>query len=284
VPALEFDLIITRLQQQRLTGSSEFADGAAIVRNMLASLPMHLNQVRDKVDVINAARKLEYWTPTQPTHMQLEILRNECHGIMKFIQVVGGGQPPTPRTLHIMDTDIDLKRQRTRISEINLAAYRANVLQALEKLFDTDPTLKKIRRGELVTEAELDTLVSLALTQNPSVDLALLKEFYVIAEPLEKIIRSIVGMEAEVVEQRFREFVSANPELSAQQFQFLQLLQSHIGRYGTIEVERLYEEPFTRIHAAGIDGVFPDGAVADRLIDLLTQFERAPKPADETIQ
>jgi type I restriction enzyme R subunit len=165
-----------------------------------------------------------------------------------------------------------------------LAAYRANVLQALEKLFDADPTLKKIRRGDPVTEAELDALVSLALTQNPSVDLALLKQFYVVAEPLEKIVRSIVGMESEAIQERFREFVSANPELTAQQLQFLELLQSHIGRYGSIELERLYEEPFTRIHAEGIDGVFPIGAVADQLIDLLAQFECAPKPADETIQ
>ena len=107
---------------------------------------------------------------------------------------------------------MNLQRRKTRITEIDLAAYKANVLQALESLFDTDPTLKKIRRGEAVTKAELDALVSLALTQNPSVDLALLKEFYVVAEPLEKIIRSIVGMEPAAVQERFRDFVHANPQ------------------------------------------------------------------------
>ena len=65
VPALEFDLEITRLQQHRITGSSEFDDASANVRNTLATLPMHLNQVRDKVEVINAARKLDYWAPDQ---------------------------------------------------------------------------------------------------------------------------------------------------------------------------------------------------------------------------
>lgn len=282
VPALEFDLAITKLQQQRITGSSEFADGSAEVRNALAALPMHLNQVRDKVEIVNAAKKLEFWSPEKPTHTQLEIVRNECRGLMRFLQGAGGGLPVPPKILDVSDTDVDLQRRKTRITEIDLAAYKANVLQALEGLFETNPTLVKIRRGEPVTPAELDQLVSLALTQNPSVDLALLKEFYVVAEPLEKIIRSVVGMEPAAVHEKFKEFVHANPKLTAHQLQFLQLLQNYIGRNGTIEIDRLYEEPFTRIHAEGIDGVFKDETLADELINLLAQFERPPQPVDET--
>jgi type I restriction enzyme R subunit len=282
VPALEFDLVLTKLQQQRITGSSEFADGSADVRNALAALPMHLNQVRDKVEIINSAKKLEFWSPQKPTHAQLETLRHECRGLMRFLQGSGGGQAHSPRIIEVSDTDVDLQRRKTRISEIDLATYKTNVLQTLESLFETNPTLVKIRRGEAVTAAELDHLVSLALTQNPGVDLALLKEFYVVAEPLEKIIRSIVGMEAAAVEEKFQDFVHANPKLTAHQLQFLQLLQNHIGRNGTIEIDRLYEEPFTRIHAEGVDGVFKDSALADQLINLLAQFERPPQQADET--
>jgi type I restriction enzyme R subunit len=88
-------------------------------------------------------------------------------------------------------------------------------------------------------------------------------------------------MEPETVQERFKEFVHANPKLSAHQLQFLQLLQSHIGRNGSIEIQRLYEEPFTRIHSEGIDGVFTDAALADQVIDLLAQFETPPRPAPE---
>jgi type I restriction enzyme R subunit len=281
VPALRFDLDITRLEEQRITGSSEFDSGAAEVRNLLASLPMHLNQVRDKLPVINAARKLEYWVPNKPTHAQLEVLRNECRGLIRFIQIGGVRQPARPRIIDVSDTDVQLQRRRTRIAEIDLAAYKANVLQALEGLFDTDPTLKKIRRGEPVAETELRALISLTLTQNPGVDLSLLKEFYVVAEPLEKIIRSIVGMEPEAVQERFKDFVQANPKLTAHQLQFLQLLQNHIGRHGTIDIERLYQEPFTRIHTEGVDGVFTNSALADQLIELLDQFGQAPQQVGE---
>ena len=154
VPALEFDLLLTRMQRQRITGSSEFADGSAHVRNALAALPMHLNQVRDKVEIINAARKLEFWTPEMPTHAQLETVRNECRGLMRFLQGAGGGQPIPPRIIEVSDTEVDFQRRKTRITEIDLAAYKANVLQALESLFEKDPTLAKIRRRQSVTPAD----------------------------------------------------------------------------------------------------------------------------------
>jgi type I restriction enzyme R subunit len=141
-PALDFDLAITRLQQQAITGSSEFASGSAEIRNTLASLPMHLNQVRDKIDVVNAARNLKYWAPTKPTHAQLENLRNECRGLMRLIVGAGGGQSGNPPVVDVSDTGIELRRRKTQITEIDLAAYKANVLQALENVFDTDPTLK----------------------------------------------------------------------------------------------------------------------------------------------
>ena len=284
IAALEFDLAMTGLQQHRITGSSEYADCSASVRDALASLPLHLNQVRDKAEVISAALNREYWEPVKPTHRQLETLRNECRGLMRLIQGPGGGRPFGPRIVDMSDTDVESRRRKTRITEIDLAAYKANVLQALQELFDTDPTLKKIRRGESVTKAELQALISLALTQNPSVDLKLLKEFYVVAEPLEKIIRSIVGMEPGVIQERFKDFVHANPKLTAHQIQFLQLLQNYIGRHGAIKIERLYEEPFTRIHTEGIDGVFKDGVLADQLIELLAQFESAPQLAAELRQ
>lgn len=279
-PAFKFDLDLTRLQQQRITGSSDFANGSAEIRNALAALPMHLNQVRDRAEIITAARKVDYWAPNKPTPAQLENLRLACRGLMQFSETAGMSTWQ-PRIVELTDSEIQLRRRKSRISEIDLATYKANVLQALQELFETNPTLKRIRRNEPVTKAELDALVSLALTQKPSIDLALLKEFYVVAEPLDKIIRSIVGMEAEAVHERFQDFVHANPQLTAQQLQFLQLLQNHIGRYGTIELERLYDPPFNRIHTEGLDGVFKDQALVKQVIELVAKFDRAPIPAAE---
>jgi type I restriction enzyme, R subunit len=42
-----------------------------------------------------------------------------------------------------------------------------------------------------------------------------------------------------------------------------------------VEVERLYETPFTNLHQDGLDGVFDDDQ-ADEIITLIGQLDRPP--------
>ena len=46
--------------------------------------------------------------------------------------------------------------------------------------------------------------------------------------------------------------------LNSAQLRFLDLLLNHIAKYGSIEVARLYEAPFTTVHTDSLDGLFPD--------------------------
>jgi type I restriction enzyme R subunit len=55
------------------------------------------------------------------------------------------------------------------------------------------------------------------------------------------------------------------------QLRFLQMLQNHISKYGSIELERLYEEPFTVLSAEGVDGIFAEEQIDD-LIEILGAF------------
>ena len=71
---------------------------------------------------------------------------------------------------------------------------------------------------------------------------------------------------------RFEQFVAAHPALTAKQTRLLNLLQNHIAKYGAIEIERLYEDPFTMLHVNGIDGVFPREEDADALIQVIQSF------------
>ena len=62
---------------------------------------------------------------------------------------------------------------------------------------------------------------------------------------------------------------------------FLNLLKNHISRYGSIEIDQLYEPPFTTIHSEGLDGVFVDDRMADELIAVIDSFK--PQPYEETV-
>ena len=75
---------------------------------------------------------------------------------------------------------------------------------------------------------------------------------------LDLAIRGIIGLDAEAVHERFTELRPAAPDLNSTQIRFLDLLQNHIAKYGSIEVDRLYEPPFTTLHTDSLDGVFPD--------------------------
>jgi type I restriction enzyme R subunit len=52
---------------------------------------------------------------------------------------------------------------------------------------------------------------------------------------------------------------------------FLSLLQNHIAKYGSIEVERLYEDPFTVVDVNGLDGVFQDDD-AEEVVHIINTF------------
>lgn len=86
----------------------------------------------------------------------------------------------------------------------------------------------------------------------------MLTDFYPEASAgLDKILRTLVGMDSEAVAKRFTAF-AADHRLNATQMRFLDLLQSHIRKFGTIEMKQLFEQPFTSVNSQGVAGVFPD--------------------------
>src|SRR3546814_19267562 len=97
---------------------------------------------------------------------------------MQYRDKGGSAGPTPPRVIDVKDTEAVRAHRLTRIKSIDMAAYRQRVEQALSDLFDRDPTLKKIRAGEPVTERDLESLTSPVLQQHPAVDTAILRAFY----------------------------------------------------------------------------------------------------------
>lgn len=270
--AHELDLLIARMQIELLRKSARFDDLKINLLDRVNSLQMHLNPVREKAEVIKQVRSTVFWQNV--TVEALEFVRKELRTIIHH-KASGGGGPMPIKILDITEDDSQVQsgQRLSSIPSVDMKIYRQQVEQALRELFESDPTLRKIRRGEPVSEAELEGLTSLVLVQHPDVRLDILKGFYGEALPLDHIIRSIVGMEPDAVRERFELFVQKHPSLTAKQTQFLNLLQNHIAKYGAIEVERLYEDPFTLVDADGIDGVFQNEADSDELINIINTFK-----------
>ncbi len=134
--------------------------------------------------------------------------------------------------------------------------------------------LQKIRIGAAVTEDDLAQLNSLVHTQNAKVDLNTLKEFFPESTAsLDKILRTIIGMDKDAIEASFTQFVQQiHTHINAKQLRFISMLKNHIVRYGAIQIEQLYQQPFTQIHDMGLDGVFSEQQ-ADVIEQFIKQFD-----------
>ena len=273
--AVRFDGLVTDLQTALIQKSARFQPLKERLLTQVAQLRRNLNQVKARQAVIDKIEREAFWDTV--TAEALENIRLELRGIMQFREKTPPPPRPFPKVIDVSDDGEIREKRDTFLTENDMAAYRKRVEEALESLFDTNETLKKIKAGEAVSQVDLEALTSLVLTQHPDVDLNLLKEFYQgKAYSLDFIIRSIIGMDADAVRERFETFARTHADLDARQIQFMRLLQAHISRYGSIELETLYEAPFTTLSAEGIDGVFTDERQIDALIGIIETFKPEP--------
>jgi type I restriction enzyme R subunit len=270
--ALALDLLVARMQFAVLRGSGALADLKIELMDRIAALQMHLNPVREKAETIKRVKSDAFWTDVSVA--DLEYARINLREIMHH-RVKGGSQSVPPKVVDITEDagQVQFARRSATLKSVDMKAYQQVIEAELKKHFETNPVLKKIRSGEPVSDREIDVLVSLILTQNPDVRRENLEEFFSeTAVPLYLVIRTIIGMDPEAVRDKFASFVQKYPKLSAKQTRFLALLQNHIARYGTIEVERLYDAPFTVIDADGPDGVFENEVDLTDLIRIVRSF------------
>jgi type I restriction enzyme R subunit len=268
--AKSFDLRIALAQAALLVQGSRFEDLKNEIQEQVSLLPMHLNQVRQKSETIKVVLQKDFWDSA--TFDGLEDARSELRGIMKYIER-GGTVPSLIPVIDVKDEGVLLQRRKTALTAMDMEAYRRRLHAVLEPLFAENPTLKKIRAGDPVSEGEMKAVLSIAVAQVPNVDYEDLLEFYPEAAPLEVILRSIVGMDIEVVKEKFAEFQSKY-RLEPMQSHFLTTLQRIISKNGAIKVAQLYDAPFTDLHANGLDGVFHgNDEQIDAIIDIVRTFD-----------
>lgn len=272
--AWKFDRLIARAQIELIRGSSKFDDLRDEIVVIVSSLRINLSQVKVKLPIIEKVKSAEFWE--EVTVRQLEEIRNELRGIVQFRQF-DDLQPADPRILDVTEDESQIERKRHKVkldklADLDMVAYRNRVNKILQAIIDQNEILQRIKRGETVTEKDMEELCSLVLTQEPGLDLHDLAEYFPQAGSLDRAIRGIIGMDAAAVHKRFTAFVQAHPNLASHQIKFLDLLQNHIAKYGSIEIAQLYEPPFTTLHNDGPDGLFEEPLV-DELLDIIGTFQ-----------
>ncbi len=273
--AYKFDRLIAQLQTELIRGGGKFDDLRDVVVNLVSSLRINLSQVKLKLPVIERVKSDEFWN--EVTVAELEEVRDQLRGIVHFRRnddVVKFN----PVIIDVKEDEADVERRKHKVrldklDDLEMVAYRNRVNNVLQAIIDQNDTLRKIRIGEPVTENDLEDLCSLVLTQEPGLDLHDLMDYFKQAESLDQAIREIIGMDADAVHERFTKFVQAHPNLASHQIKFLDLLQNHIAKFGSIKTDDLYEPPFTTLHSDSLDGLF-DAPLADEIFEIIGSFKK----------
>jgi type I restriction enzyme R subunit len=237
-----------------------------------------LSQVKLKLPVIERVKSDEFWQ--EVTVVDLEEIRYQLRGVIQF-RLKDDFDKFEPIVIDVQEHDADVERRKHKVrldklDDLDMVAYRNRVNNVLQAIIDQNDTLRRIRLGEPVTETDLEDLCSLVLTQEQGLDLHDLMDYFQQAESLDQAIREIIGMDADAVHKRFTEFVQAHPNLASHQIKFLDLLQNHIAKFGSIKTDDLYEPPFTTLHNDSLDGLFEE-SLADELFEIIGSFQNKKK-------
>jgi type I restriction enzyme R subunit len=271
--AYRFDLLMTRLQVELQKGgpsAPRVQDLRARVEEAVELLAKNQNPVKAKADSIRLVRDQEFWTGVQVP--QLEALRRELRGIMKYQQ-----SPPAtrlvPQVFDVTDVEFSAEAYIPRFEGLDMVEYKRRVESVLHGHFAENPILLRIREGKAVRDDELEELARLVLQVDDKANVRhLAGHDPETRRSLLSVFRSLVGLDEAAVERAFTAFAHKH-QLTSQQLRFLQLLQNHIVQNGGIELERLYEPPFTTLHAESVDGIFTSPGDVDDLLEILSLFE-----------
>ena len=80
-----------------------------------------------------------------------------------------------------------------------------------------------------------------------------------------------MGLDREAAKQAFSRYLD-DKTFTADQIRFVDHIINHLTIRGIMDAELLYEQPYTDIHEAGLDGVFPDEA--DNLLGILGRLNQ----------
>ena len=87
-------------------------------------------------------------------------------------------------------------------------------------------------------------------------------------QPLGRFIRSIVGLDIEVVNNLFANYIQ-DKNLQPAQISFLNTLISYLNTNGTLDKKLLVKPPFTESHDQGIIGVFSNESDVREIISIV---------------
>ncbi len=264
---IKFDLLIARLQNN-LYEAKDYTSQKEDLITKLDSLPTNLTQVKNKQEVIDTVKSSEFWEKVN--YFSLSEANQELRPLADLFENTTP-TPLPPRYFDITEDRADeiIEIYHGKLSE-SMQKYKEKFTDIIHEILKNDTVMNKIKQGIKLSKNDFDKVISLILTQNPTLDKPVLKEFFPNIEALEHLLMSISGINNDMVKTKFSEFIK-NYSLSDIQMKFLNALQQFIIQHNGINISDIDQAPFTSYSRDGIDGLFEEDQV-DEIIEIIKEF------------
>jgi len=259
---------VVEFSTARLSGEDDRAEAIAeSIRSQLEELPMTVNVVSRERELVEAALEDEWWI--DPSDAALHDLSERLAPLMQYRTILR-----TPMMRLSLD-DAVLMKERIDLGgdlgRLSIAAYRERVESFIRDLVEANPVLQKLQRGEDLTPDEIHELAELLESSELHVTEERLRQIYDNRTvDFLRFIRHVLGLGhvpswEESVTERFDRFIAAHTNLTSRQILFLRTLRTFILQRRALEKRDLVDEPFTRLHPSGIQGLFTDAEIEEVL-------------------
>lgn len=264
--AKRFDLLVYKLQLALITGNKAQVRYIANVYDIVNMLftKRNIPAVQAKIETIKQLQNEQFWSTVHV--QQLEEIRLELRDLVQFLKDEKKLDPVYTSFTDELDVamvqEVDLLATYT-----SLQSYKDRV-EAFIRKNKSHLVIDKLYKNLPITVNELEVLEQFLLQEALESKDRFIKEYG--EQPLGKFVRNIIGLDIEVANQLFADFI-AKGNLKANQIMFIQKIIQYLNQKGVIEKQLLTQAPFNEQHDQGVFGIFPEEDQLIKVIQVIHQ-------------
>jgi type I restriction enzyme R subunit len=249
-----FDLLILRYQLDLIdpTKKQERYQSKIIQTAALLERKANIPIVNKHIELIKKVQDETFWRG-----ISINELENIRTALRELLQFLDRDQKKTVFT-DFKDAIEELESPVINIGSTPtiLTSYKVRVERLIRENSD-DPIIQKIRQGVQLTNEDIEELEEILYKDLSEEEKETYLQMFKDKGSLTLLIRQVVGLDPNAAKTAFAKFLEGR-NLNADQISFINSIIDYVVTKGLLNLNELYEQPFTNINSGGLDGVFSE--------------------------